>query len=33
MTCIVITHRVETKKIFDRILEIKGKNLIEKEIE
>ena len=30
MTCIVITHRVETKYFFDRILEIKNKNLFEK---
>ncbi len=30
MTCIVITHRVETKYFFDRILEIKNKNLFKK---
>ena len=27
MTCIVITHRVETKYFFDKIYEIKGKVL------
>ena len=30
MTCIVITHRIETKYFFDRILKIKNKKLFEK---
>ena len=29
MTCIVITHRVETKYFFDKIFEIKGKVLFQ----
>ena len=29
MTCIVITHRVETKYFFDKIFEIKGKVLVQ----
>ena len=29
MTCIVITHRVETKDFFDKILEINGKQILE----
>ena len=30
LTCIVITHRIETTYFFDKTLEIKGKNLYEK---
>ena len=30
LTCIVITHRVETKYFFDKILEINGQDLSEK---
>ena len=30
LTCIVITHRVETKHFFDKILEINGQDLSEK---
>jgi len=32
LTCIVITHRVETKYFFDKILEINGQDLSEKKI-
>mgnify|MGYP001495818786 CR=1 FL=1 len=30
ITCVVITHRVETKYFFDKILEINGQELSEK---
>ena len=29
ITCIVITHRIETKYFFDRIFQFKGTKLIE----
>ena len=29
MTCILITHRIENMKYFDRVIQIKDKKLIE----